>query len=46
MIAILLLLAFFILEVLAAIGVGGKINLTADGLACFPLAMLFNQGIL
>lgn len=36
-----LLVAFFLLELLAAIGVGGKINLVAAGLMCFAASLLF-----
>jgi len=38
---IILLVAFFICEALAAYGVGGKINLTALGLACFAATLIF-----
>ncbi len=40
MIETILLVAAFILFVLAAFGVGGRINLVAAGLACWVLAEL------
>jgi hypothetical protein len=42
----LLLIAAFILFVLSAIGVGGRINLQSAGLACLTLAMLLGASIL
>ncbi len=40
MIEVILLIAAFILFVLAVFGVGGRINLVAAGLACWVLAAL------
>ncbi len=40
MIELILLIAAFILFVLAAFGVGGRFNLVAAGLACWVLAAL------
>lgn len=43
MIELILLIAAFILFVLAAVGVGGRFNLVAAGLACWVLAILLPQ---
>jgi hypothetical protein len=46
MIALILLIAAFILFVIAAIGVGTRFNLVAAGLACWVLAVIIGSGAL
>jgi hypothetical protein len=43
MIGLILLIAAFILFVIAALGVGGRFNLVAAGLACWVLSIIIGS---
>jgi len=44
--SLILLVVALVLFILAAIGIGGRINLTAAGLACLTAAMLAGRAVL